>query len=123
MHIAIGTNFLKQRVLVNLAIDGHRNARVEVRDKLWKTLAEQPQQPLHRGCLELKRADPAGELGQLRDQSDVRHVFQPDKYSHQSCSSSSTNATDAPTGCREFTLLSLLVRWYPYSLPKTRAFA
>src|SRR5207302_1970110 len=66
-HFAVGADRLEQRVLVDLAVDGHGHALLEVRRERRMELAELPEELLHGARRELELGDSSRELREVAD--------------------------------------------------------
>src|SRR5262249_37338818 len=73
VHVAVGTDLLKQRILIDLPVDGNGRARLEVRQECGELFAEPREKLAHICGLNLEFAHAAGELAQVADQGHMGH--------------------------------------------------
>ena len=71
--LAVGADRLQQRVLVDLPVDGHRDAVLEMRAQRRMQLGELLEELLHGRRRELELGDAPGELREVADQHHSRH--------------------------------------------------
>jgi len=73
-HLAVGADRLEERVLVDLAVDGHRHAVGEVGLEGRMELGELREELLHGGRRETELGDAPRELREVPDQHHARHA-------------------------------------------------
>src|SRR5215510_342983 len=74
IDLAVGLDRLEERVLVDLAVDGHRDALIEMRAEGWIQLGELPEELLHGRRRELELGDAPCELREVSHQHHSRHA-------------------------------------------------
>src|SRR6202022_3824206 len=72
--LAVGLDRLEERVLVDLPVDGHRDALLEVRAQRRMQLGELLEELLHGRRRELELGDAPRELREVADQHHSRHA-------------------------------------------------
>jgi hypothetical protein len=74
VDLAVGGDRLQERVLVDLPVDGHRHAVVQVAADRRMQLGELLEELLHGGGRELELGDASRELGEVAHQHHARHT-------------------------------------------------
>ena len=72
-HFAVGADRLEQRVLIDLAVDGHGHALVEMPRQRRVALGQQLEEVLHGRRREVELRDAARQLREIADQDHPRH--------------------------------------------------
>src|SRR5512134_20209 len=77
-HLAVGTDRLQEGVLVDLAVNGHRHALLEVALDAGMQLGELLEELLHGRRREVELGDAPRELREVADQHHARHACDSD---------------------------------------------
>src|SRR5262249_58680812 len=76
-NVAVGADFLKERVLIDLPVDGNGRACLQVRQERWILFAQARKKLAHICSLELEFAHATSELTQVADQGHIGHRVGP----------------------------------------------
>jgi hypothetical protein len=73
MNLAAGLDRLQQGVLVDLTVDGHGEALLEMGSEGGEPLRQPPEELLHAARIDLELGHAAGELAEVAGQYDADH--------------------------------------------------